>query len=98
MMRRGGQFIYNLWCRIGYELACKYLRSKEPGGDLSRMAGDKRGRSRKAALPPWPAPRAQPRRSSTPFDEVVKRALNRSKNASAACRGPGLLVILVASL
>lgn len=44
------------------------------------------------------APRVQPRRSSTPFDEVVKRALNRSKNASAACRGPGLLVILVASL
>lgn len=34
----GRQFIYNLGCRIGYELACKYLKSKEPGGDLSRTA------------------------------------------------------------
>lgn len=48
MMGQSEQFIYNLGCRIGYELACKYLKSKEPGGDLSRMARDKRGQGRKA--------------------------------------------------
>lgn len=76
-----GQFIYNLGFRIGYELACKYLRSKEFGGDLSQMAGDKRGQGRKAASGRRHEPRGS-RRRSTPFDEVVKRALNRSKNAS----------------
>lgn len=30
-----GQFIYNRGFRIGYELTCKYLRSKESGRDLS---------------------------------------------------------------
>lgn len=48
MMEQGKRLIYNLGCRIGYELACKYLKSKEPGWDLSRMARDKRGQARKA--------------------------------------------------